>query len=667
MADYNDLTLEEKLDLWSIGTDYRFLTFGGKFEQVMMADGPIGVKVAHGVFNPVVLKPADEFRNATCHASHSVLANSWNRELCYDAGKYIADEAVEYGVDLLLAPSINIKRTPLGGRNFEYFSEDPYLAGLLAAEYIRGVQEKGIGACPKHFVANNREHNRWGQSSEVDERTLREIYFKVFEIAFRQKPMAVMSSYNLLNGIYVDENGRLLQDVLKKELGFDGIIVSDGGAVRDAVKSFKAGLNCMEPRKEETTGILLDAYRDGRITDEDVERAVLPVVKYLKKAAENKKKYKIEFSVEQRHAQTVREAEEGIVLLKNDGNILPLKKGKKIAVFGSGTENAYAASGSAKLNPATPIKPLETCLKENLPDTEIVWHPAGGPTLEGYNTHILDCSLQMAYEADCCIVNICENTDLVGEVLDRTTLKLHPALETVIEEIAAVNENTVVNLFTGSAVDMTGWIDKVKAVVYVGFAGEGMTEGLANLLCGKVSFSGKLAETFPLKTEDAPSYSEKLTGNVEVYRERQFVGYRYYDTCHKPVLFPFGYGLSYAKFRYGDFSVMQNGETEFTVDFYVYNDSDTDAKEIVQLYIRDVSSYVSKPYKELRNFDKVFVKARGKAKVSLSVTAEDFRYWSAALNEWTIEDGWYELQIGASVEDIRFCYPLKIGNKPIYY
>lgn len=666
MTKFEDLTIEEKLDLWSIGTDYCFLSFGGKFDRVKMADGPIGVKVSYEEFNPVVLKPADAFRNATCHASHSVLANSWDKELCRAAGTYIADEAIEYGVDLLLAPSINIKRTPLGGRNFEYFSEDPHLAGLLAGEYIKGVQEKGVGACPKHFVANNREHNRWGQSSEVDERTLQEIYYKVFAIAFKEHPLAVMSSYNLLNGLFVDENKRLLQDVLKNQLGFRGIIVSDGGAVRDVVKSFKAGLNCMEPRKADTTQILLDAYRAGEITDEDVELAVKPVANYLLKAAENKKKYRVEYSLAERHAQTVKEAEGGIVLLKNEGDLLPLKNGSKIAVFGGGTENAYAASGSAKLNSATPIRPLEEVLKDKMPQSEIVYHPAGGPVLEGYNTHIVDCSLQLAYEADYCIVNICENTDLVGEVLDRTTLRLHPALETVIEEITAVNENVIVNLFVGSAVDMTPWLDKVKAVLFVGFAGEGMTEGLANILCG-VSPSGKLAETFPLKLEDVPSYSEKLGGNVEVYKERQFVGYRYYDTYKKPVLFPFGFGLSYAKFRYGDFNVVKNGESDYTVELNVYNESDIDAKEVVQLYLRDVTSYVSKPYKELKNFAKVFVKAHSKEKVSLRIGEEDFRYYSVATNEWTVEEGWYELLIGASVEDIRFKYALKIGDRPIYY
>ena len=666
MTKFEDLSIEEKLDLWSIGVDYRFLTFGGKFEEVMMADGPVGVKVSYETFDPVVLKPADAFRSATCHAAGSVLANSWDRELAYNAGRYIADEAVEYGVDLLLAPSINIKRTPLGGRNYEYMSEDPYLAGLLAGEYIRGVQEKGVGACPKHFVANNREHNRWGQSSEVDERTLQEIYYRVFALAFKSKPAAVMSSYNLLNGIFVDENKRLLQNVLKGELGFGGIIVSDGGAVRDVVKSFKAGLNCMEPRKSDTTEILLNAYRAGEITDEDVELAVGPIVDFLAQAAENKKKYKVEYSVEERHAQTVKEAEGGIVLLKNEG-VLPLKNAGRIAVFGGGTENAYAFSGSAKLNPTKPVKPLEECLRFVLSDAEILWHPAGGPVLEGYNTHIIDCSLQLAYEADVCIVNICENADLVGEVLDRTSLRLHPALETVIKEIAAVNENVIVNLFVGSAVDMSPWIDRVKAVLFVGCAGQGMTEGLANVLSGKVSPSGKLAETFPLKEEDVPSYSPELGGNVEVYKERQFVGYRYYDTVKKPVLFPFGFGLSYAKFRYGDFNVVKNGEADYTVECNVYNDSDIDAKEIVQLYLRDVTSYVSKPYKELKNFTKVFVKAHTCEKASLRIREEDFKYYSAATGEWTIEEGWYELLVGASVEDIRFKYPLKIGARPIYY
>ena len=666
MINYNELTVKEKLSLWNLGERYIFERLGERIPKILLADGPCGPKMPRNDAKYNALKPADEFRDIVSHACLHVLANSWSRETAYAAGKYIADESIEMGVDVLFAPGVNIKRTPTCGRNFEYFSEDPCLGGILAGEWIKGVQDKGVGACPKHFVANNSESDRTGVSSEIDERTLQEIYYNVFVRAFKEKPVALMTSYNLLNGIHVDENRRLLNDVLRGELGFEGITISDGLSVKDVIKSFKAGLNLMEPGLEDTVDVLMKAYNEKVISDEDVDRAIKPLIDFANNMERLLKKQKVEFTQEQRHAQTIKEAEEGIVLLKNEG-ILPLKDNAKIAVTGAMSDYCYVGGGSARLNSAIPVKPIQETLQEALPNSNVVFYPGYDKFFSSaYGLYMMDPFLQVAYDADYCIINVCESPDLVGENIDRMSIKLDPRMEMIIREVAKVNKNVIVNIYAGSAIDMSNWIDDVKGVVYIGYAGGGQNEALANILTGKVCPSGKLSETFPIQVEDCPAYTGEVAGNVLVYKERYFVGYRYYDSYNKPVLFPFGYGLSYAKFRYDDFNLIKNGEADYTVEFNVYNDSDVDGKEVVQLYVRDVSAWVSRPYKELKNFDKVFVKAHSSTKVALRVREDDFKYYSSALHEWVLEEGWFEIIIGASCQDVRHKFSVKIGEKRFY-
>lgn len=635
-----NLTLDEKLTLLTGVNVWQTAALSGKLKQIWMADGPSGVR-KKTPDNKGTLK-------GTAMPTLSTVANSWNREIAELDGKTIADECVEKDVDLLLAPGVNIKRTPLCGRNFEYFSEDPYFSGEMGAAFTRGVQNKGIGVCLKHFAVNNRERNRCYKSNEVDERTMREIYLTAFERVLEEKPWSVMCSYNPINGVYASENKKMLNGVLREEFGFDGVVVSDWNAVLRRDKSLKATLDIAMPYEERFFGELKSAYERGFITDEEIDASVERIIKLIEKTKNTYKK--VEYTAAQRHENAVKIAEEGIVLLKNEDGILPLKGGK-ISVNGEFAElPVIGGSGSSKVPTDYKQRPLSDEIGDRLPEATVVYNgdlPVYGPCFE----HETTC-LESAYESNYVIICVGDRDPVEREGYDRTSIRLQEFEERLITETAKYNKNIIVVVYAGSAIDTSTWRDSAKAIVLAGYSGEGVNEALAKILTGKISPSGKLAETFPNRIEDTPSGTGDGTPYVERYDEGLMVGYRHYDYYGIPTAYPFGHGLSYAKFEYSDLKINGNG-VDYEVSLKVKNVSKTDAKEVVQLYVRDVFASVIRPLKELKGFEKVEIKAGETVEVKFTLNRRSFAFYSVAVDEWYVENGKFEIMVGASAEDIR--------------
>ncbi len=647
--DIKDLTLEEKLTLLCGKNSWTTETCGGKVPEIRVSDGPHGLRL--------VLKVEDGKEvsaDATAMPSLSVVANGWNKLSAHEQGGTIADDCADNGVDVLLAPGVNVKKTPLCGRNFEYFSEDPYLAGTLAAEYISGVQSRGVGACLKHFCANNLENDRSWQSSEVDERTLNEIYLKPFEIALKAKPWTVMCSYNPINGVYASENKKMLADVLRKRLGFDGLVMSDWGAVHNGYKAVRAGLDLRMPHDDESFAVLKDAYEKGYLTIEQIDESVSRVLALAEKVSSTKKHAQTEKS--QRHSNAVKIAEEGIVLLKNEDGILPVK-GKKIAVSGAFAANpAIGGGGSSTVSTAYKIptlaKAIENITGEKVESSVGVYENTSGTAKLAYS---------QAYNADVCVVAVGDGMQKISEGCDRNTLKLSPEQENYIIELSRYNKNLVVVIESGSAVDVSAFESYAKAIIFAGFAGEGVNEALAEIITGKVCPSGKLAETFPYSLDDTYMGSYKGDGLTVEYGEGVFVGYRYYDRYDIPVRYPFGYGLSYAKFEYSDLKTEKTGDTDFTVSYTVKNVSSVDGKEVSEVYVRDVIAMVARPVKELKGYSKDLIKAGEEKRVSVKLDFSSFAYYSVAMDKWLVENGDFEISVGSSSRDIKLVGRVKIN------
>lgn len=631
--DIKSLTLDEKLQLLTGRDNWRLSNANGKLPDVFLSDGPNGLRM-HDMNDP-----HHATKKATAMPNISLIANSWNEEIAFLDGATIADECIENGADVLLAPGVNIKRTPLCGRNFEYFSEDPLLAGNLAKAYVEGVQSKGVGTSLKHYCANNREHDRFFQTSEIDERTLREIYLPAFEIAVKAQPWTVMCSYNPVNGVWASENEWLLKDILREEFGFDGVIVSDWGAVHNSWRAAKATLDLEMPYRAQAFSELKAAYEKGLLTEEEIDARVTKILELMEKVVTVEKK--ITTKKTERHEIAVKIAREGIVLLKNEDGILPLKPCKIVTTGDFALKTAYGGGGSAFVQSEYRQKPLHEELQVRLGENSDCFYVSwsGGGASQG------------AYRSDVAI--ICVGTQGECEGSDRSTLRLHETHETFILDTAKYNKNTIVVLNAGAAVDMTAWIDKVKAVVLLGFAGEGGMEALADILTGKVCPSGKLSETFPLSVEDTPTGTKRGNGSVERYAEGVFVGYRWYDSLQKEVLFPFGHGLSYAAFEYSDLKIEKFGETDYEVSYTVKNVSDVDGKEVSQVYIRDVFAKVSRPDKELKGYAKTTLKAGESKRVSVKLDYRSFAFYSIPLKKWQVENGEFEILVGASSRDIR--------------
>lgn len=659
--------MEEKLRLLTAKDGFTTDDLDGKLPSVTASDGPCGLRIESESF------PKGE--PSLCYPAPQVIANSWDGATAKSIGEAIARDCIEKGVDMLLAPGVNIKRTPLCGRNFEYFSEDPYLSGKLAAAYVAGVQSQGVGASVKHFCANNREWDRCFQSSELDERTLMELYAKPFEIVVRESmPWTVMCAYNLVNGVYASENGYILKNILREKLGFEGAIISDWGAVHDRGRALNATLDIEFPFQPTSFENLKEGLIVGKITEQQVDESVERILSLLDKKRQAQKLREKHLGQEtetltiaERRKAALNGAREGIVLLKNEG-VLPLKDGERITVLGSLSESpSVTGGGSARVIPSQSPRSLRETLKELLPNSTISY--CGGYV---YASSILPIAMpwvsgqreatELAYFSDIAIVVIGTNQLIETECYDRSSLRLPPELESLVLAVAEENENTVVIVEAGSAVDMTPWIEKVKAVIYTGFAGECMNEALAEILTGKICPSGKLSETFPLCLEDTPTKGERGNGFAERYAEGIFVGYRWYDEQKKEVLFPFGHGLSYTRFEYTELKVKPINEDDLEVTFFLENIGGCRGKEVIQLYVRQRHSPVVRPPKELKGFEKIDLEKGEKRLVSFRLGREAFAVWSTVHGGWHIFGGEFEILVGASSRDIRLTARITLGG-----
>ncbi len=643
------LTIDEKMKLVAGKDFWHTEDFNGKLYMVTVSDGPIGLRKPS-------IGTAWQSKDipAIAYPSTEVLAQTWNPELAYKTGECLADDCIELDVDVLLGPGVNIKRDPACGRNFEYFSEDPIVAGIMGREYIKGVQAHHVGTSLKHYCANSIEIGRIWSSSEVDERTLREIYLKAFEIACEADPTTVMSSYNLLNGIRVNESKKLLT-ILREEFGFgDKLIMSDWDAVKNHVASVKAGCDWEMPYNEGNLNELRQAYANGEITEVEIDACALRVLKFIEKCAENKKQAKVSSTKEERYAAAQKVNEEGIVLLKNNG-VLPIQANAKVFITGEKPNAYYCGGGSSRVAPLGEIKTLGETLKEAIPSADVL---VRGTSYDSAVSKEYWASYEDGYDRDVCIV-VCGDSESEGD--DRYNgLHLCNKDERMILQVAETNPNTVVVLRYGAAVDVRSFADKVAAIIWAGYGGERGNEALANILSGKVNPSGRLAETFAHTYEDYPCYGTHDSYMLNRYTEGLDVGYRYFDKHPEKVRYPFGFGLSYSKFEYSDLQVKEAGDG-FDVCFAVSNVSSVDGADVPQVYVHEVFPRTYRPYKELKAFKKVFIKAGKSEKVCVHLNRNDFAFYSVFGDGWTVTPGHYVIYVGKNTQEI--CLEAKIQVK----
>ena len=648
-----ELTLEEKCALLS-GAE-TFKTRGMPehgIPQIWLSDGPHGLRKQAGESDHLGLNPSVP---ATCFPTASAVANSWDAALGEEIGAALGEEAAAQEVSVVLGPGLNMKRNPLCGRSFEYFSEDPYLAGKLAAGYIRGIQSKGVAACPKHFAVNSQETRRMASDSIVDERTLREIYLTGFEIAVKEgHPRSIMSSYNLVNGTYANENKHLLMEILRGEWGFDGAVITDWGGSNDHALGVRNGSTLEMPAPGgDSVRELLAAVESGKISESDIDARLselLPLVFDTKAALDAAPR---EFDAAAHHALARRAAEESLVLLKNEGSLLPLAAGSKVAVIGDFAKNPrYQGAGSSMVN-STQVD----VLLDKLIDSElnVIGYQQGFDRHGKPDAALQKSACELATQADTVI--LCMGLDEIAESegLDRSNLRLAQNQVDLLQAVAAVNPKIVVVLYSGSVVE-TPWLDNCQALLYAALGGQAGAGAVADTLTGKVNPCGKLAETWPLAYADVPSAADFATRRKTVeYREGLYIGYRYFTTAEKAVRFPFGYGMSYTTFAYSDMAADEQG-----VSLTVTNTGSVAGTEIVQLYVAKKNSDLFRPAKELKGFARVTLAPGEKQRITIMLDDKAFRFWNVKANRWEIEGGEYELLVGASVEDIRLCEKISV-------
>jgi beta-glucosidase len=618
--------------------------------ELLMSDGPHGVRRV-----PDVHAMAAQSLPATGFPTASALASSWDVDLIHQMGQALAEEALALDVGLLLGPGVNMKRSPLGGRNFEYFSEDPYLAGELAASLIEGMQSKGVGTSLKHFAANNQEFERFRINAEVDERTLREIYLPAFETAVkRAQPWSVMCAYNKVNGTYASEHYELLTTILKDEWGFEGYVVSDWGAVHDRVAALNGGLDLEMPGpKPRRTRAVVDAVDSGQLPEAVLDEAVRRLLRIIFKAAETPKGGT--FDVEGHHALARQIAGESMVLLKNNG-ILPLKANLNLAVIGRAAETPhFQGGGSSNINPTRVAVPFAE-LKALAPDAELTY-AVGYPADDSYQPALIEQAVGLAQTADVAIVHVALPSYKESEGYDRTDLDLTVQQVALIKAVAAVQPNCVVVINNGAPIVMEAWIDDVAAVLEGWMAGQAGGGAVADVLFGRVNPSGKLPETFPAALEDTPAYLNWPGENGAVrYGEGLYIGYRYYDARKVQPRFPFGYGLSYTSFAYANLRLSADSIRDVdgvTVSVDVTNTGEVAGKEIVQVYVRDCAASLARPPKELKGFAKVHLEPGETKTVVVPLNTRAFAFYHPGHHQWVTEDGEFEILVGASSADIR--------------
>ncbi len=665
------MTLEEKAAFLSGKNVWQTRDFPRlNIPSIFCSDGPHGIRKQAGAGDHLGLNAS---LPATCFPTAATIANSWDEALGEEIGVALGEEASAQEVNVVLGPGLNMKRSPLCGRNFEYFSEDPYLAGKMAASYVKGIQSQGVYACPKHFAVNSQELRRMAMNSVLDERTLREIYLTGFEIAVKEgKAKSIMTSYNEINGTYANEHKHLLQDILRKEWGFDGIVITDWGASNDHAAGVAAGSNLEMPAPGlDAAREIIKAIETKTLTMEELDACVddlLDAVLTLSKNAEGRKHT---FPETAHHELARRAAEESAVLLKNTDGILPLAPGCKVAVIGDfAVEPRYQGAGSSMVNP-TYLETIEKVIGNY--DLQVVGVNRGYKRTGETDDAMKKAALDLAAAAD--VVIYCFGLDELSESegLDRLHMRIPQNQIELLQAIVQVNENVVGLLSAGAAIEMP-WHYCCKAILHGYLSGQAGASAMMNLITGKVNPSGRLSETYPLRYEDTPAFRHfpSTERNAE-YRESIYIGYRYYDTSKVRVQYPFGYGLSYTTFAYSDLKVNADGVT-----FQLINTGKCDGAEVVQMYVGLPNAIVFRPEKELKGFRKVFLKAGESKEVQIPFDDKTFRYWNVKTNRWEVEMGTYQILIGASVADVKLEgeiqiegtteeYPYNPAKLPYYY
>jgi beta-glucosidase len=662
----SQMTLEEKAsmtsgrDAWSTQPIERL-----DIPFIWMADGPHGLRRAPTTY----LWGYGDQAPATCFPTASALSATWDMDLLEEVGSALGVESNALGVDLLLGPGINIKRSPLAGRNFEYFSEDPILSGKLGAAYINGVQSQGVGATAKHYVANNVETQRMWANSNLDERTLQEVYMTPFEIAVKEaQPWSVMACYNRVQGEYGTESVRLLTDKLKNEWGFKGFVVSDWDAVVNRVQGIRAGMHLEMPGKPAriTNKMIVEAIKNNELDEKQLDAVVKDILRIVFLAQDNQQE-PTDIKVEEHHQLARKVSAEAMTLLKNSKKLLPLDKSqyKKIAVIGEFAENPrYQGNGSSQVKPTKLDKFIDVIRDEYGQGIEISYS-AGYSLSNDDDLSLIAEAAKVAGQADVAIVLAGLPLSYESEGIDRTHIDLPPSHNQLISAVAKAQPNTAVALINGSAIAMP-WVDEVSAILETWLGGQAGAGAIADTLFGKVNPSGKLAETFPKRLEDSPAFINFPGEDGQViYGERMFVGYRYFDKLNIEPLFPFGHGLSYTDFSYSDLKFSATDITDkdqLEVTLTLTNTGKRAGKEVVQLYVVDTESTLQRPVKELKAFDKIELAPGESKQVSFVLSVRDFSYYSKQYDRWLAESGEFEILVGSSSRDMRLNGSLTLTN-----
>lgn len=662
----SQMTLEEKASLCS-GKDFWHLKSIERLglAEIMVCDGPHGLRKQNAENKKVGIGNSYP---ATCFPTAVTTACSWDRDLIYKMGQALAEECLQHEVSVLLGPGVNMKRSPLCGRNFEYFSEDPELAGEMGAAFIAGVQSKGVGTALKHFAGNSQEMKRMTSNSIIDDRALREVYLRAFEKAVKKsQPWMVMNAYNLLNGTYCSENDWLQNKVLRDEWGFDGAVVSDWGAVNDRVEGLNGGNDLEMPSSGGINDAkIVEAVKCGVIDEETLDKRVDTIVDIILKGIANKKKgYKYDVKAHNLLAKQI--AEQSMVLLKDEDNILPLKRvdNEYVAVIGAfADEPRYQGAGSSIINP-TMIDSGRRAFNNSPINVKFADGYCRSGKRKNEDAYITE-ACNVAKGASVAVVFIGLTDEYESEGFDRSTMKLPEGHNRLVEAVCRVNPNVVVVLEGGSPVEMP-WADDVKAILNAYLGGQAVSPAIVDVLTGKANPCGKLAETYPISIKDTPTAFRYPDSKEDVeYRESIYIGYRYYDKVQKAVRYPFGYGLSYTTFEYSDIKLrkknLSKGEGT-KVTFTVKNTGDIAGAEIAQVYVAKTDSKVYRALKELKGFVKVYLEPGEEKKVSVELDDRAFSFWNTATESWCVESGAYGILVGSSSRDIKLEAEVKMKSE----